>query len=86
MVRHTDPCTAGRPDRPHQTAHLASLPMFVVAVSRGVLLKRIQTGSLADQAKLYPGDTIVSVNGKLVNHHAEAVNPALSLSTIMPRR
>ena len=42
-------------------------------VNRGVLLKRIQPGSLADKAKLYPGDTIVSVNGTLVNHHAEAV-------------
>ena len=31
-------------------------------------------GSLADKAKLYPGDTIVSVNGQLVNHHQEAVN------------
>ena len=42
-------------------------------VNRGVLLKRIQKGSLADKAKLYPGDTIISVNGTLVNHHSEAV-------------
>ena len=42
-------------------------------VKRGVLLKRIAKGSLADVAKLYPGDTIVSVNGTLVNHHTEAV-------------
>ena len=38
-----------------------------------MLLKRIAKGSLADRAKLYPGDTIVSVNGKLVNHHQDAV-------------
>ena len=40
---------------------------------RGVLLKRIAKGSLADRANLYPGDTIVSVNGQLVNHHQDAV-------------
>ena len=38
-----------------------------------MLLKRIAKGSIADKAKLYPGDTIVGVNGKLVNHHSEAV-------------
>ena len=42
-------------------------------VARGVLLKRIAAGSLADHAKLYPGDTILAVNGVLVHHHADAV-------------
>ena len=42
-------------------------------VARGVLLKRIQAGSLADKSKLYCGDTILSVNGRLVNHHSECV-------------
>ena len=41
--------------------------------TRGVLLKRIAAGSLASQAQLYPGDTILSVNNVLVHHHAEAV-------------
>ena len=40
---------------------------------RGVLLKRIAKGSLADKERLYPGDTIVSVNESLVHHHSEAV-------------
>jgi S1-C subfamily serine protease len=42
--------------------------------TRGVLLKRIAKGSLADAAKLYPGDTILSINGKLINHHQVAVD------------
>ena len=42
-------------------------------ITRGVLLKRIAKGSLADRANLYCGDTILSVNGKLVNHHSECV-------------
>lgn len=42
-------------------------------IARGVLLKRIASGSLADAEKLYCGDTILSINGVLVNHHAECV-------------
>lgn len=41
--------------------------------TRGVLLKRIQKGSLADKAELYCGDTIISVNEQLVNTHSQAV-------------
>jgi S1-C subfamily serine protease len=42
-------------------------------VTRGVLLKRIQKGSLADQGELYCGDTIISVNETLVQRHDHAV-------------
>ena len=42
-------------------------------IKRGVLLKRIQQGSLADKAQVYCGDTILSVNGALINHHSECV-------------
>ena len=41
--------------------------------TRGVLLKRIGTGSLAEAASIYVGDTIISVNEELVNTHQEAV-------------
>ena len=41
--------------------------------SRGVLLKRIAKGSLADADALYCGDTIVSVNEQLVGSHEQAV-------------
>ena len=53
--------------------HRACRSAAALHVKRGVLLKRIAKGSIADKAKLYPGDTIVGVNGKLVNHHSEAV-------------
>jgi len=42
-------------------------------VTRGVLLKRIAKGSLADKGALYPGDTIISVNETLVYSHQQAV-------------
>lgn len=42
-------------------------------MSRGVLLKRIAAGSLAEKSAIYPGDTIISVNGELVYEHASAV-------------
>lgn len=51
--------------------------------NRGVLLKRIAKGSLADVAKLYPGDTIVSVNGALVDHHQEAVTAIDQVSSLV---
>ena len=49
--------------------------------SRGVLLKRIAKGSLADQAELYCGDTIISVNEQLVHTHSEAVALMNSIKT-----
>ena len=52
-------------------------------IVRGVLLKRIAKGSLADNASLYPGDTILAVNNKLVNHHAEAVAAIDALSDLV---
>lgn len=41
---------------------------------RGVMLKRIQKGSLADAAALYCGDSIISVNEQLVHRHDQAVS------------
>ena len=40
---------------------------------RGVLLKRIAKGSLADKAAIFCGDTIISVNEELVYSHEHAV-------------
>lgn len=41
--------------------------------SRGVTLVGIQSGSLSDEAALYHGDTILSVNEQLVHTHEQAV-------------
>ena len=42
--------------------------------TRGVLLKRIRRGSLADAAAIYCGDTIIAVNEQLVDSHEQAVS------------